>query len=147
MRFDAPDGTVVKLPSGEEARVYELLEWEVPCEAPQDWSEGAKEAFKAFWEVRFGRQRTIDASIAAKAEYEYLYDKPYVDNKKVWVTGPFTVESLSPYRTLTVDKNDELIDPQQSLGAIRTSSRWSWRTSRPPECSRPTRKTASASPA
>ncbi|WP_337868171.1 site-specific DNA-methyltransferase [Meiothermus sp.] len=116
VRFDAPDGILVKLPSGEEAKVYELLEWEVPREAPQDWPEGAKEALKAFWEARIGRQRAIDASIAAKAEYEYLYDKPYVDNKKVRVAGPFTVESLSPYRTLAVDENDELIDPQQSLG-------------------------------
>ena len=35
-------------------------------------------------------------SIAAKAEFEYLYDKPYEDKKKVRVAGPFTVESLSP---------------------------------------------------
>jgi adenine-specific DNA-methyltransferase len=116
VHFDAPDGSVVKLPSGEEAKVYELLEWEVPREAPQDWPEGAKEALEAFWEARIGRQKAIDASIAAKAEYEYLYDRPFVDNKKVRVAGPFTVESLSPYRTLAVDENDELIDPQQSLG-------------------------------
>ena len=46
------------------------------------------------------RQKEIDASIAAKAEFEYLYDKPYEDKKKVRVAGPFTVESLSPHRTL-----------------------------------------------
>ena len=56
------------------------------------------------------RQNEIDASIAAKAEYEYLYDKPYKDNKKVRVAGPFTVESLSPHRVLGVDEDDELID-------------------------------------
>ncbi len=43
--------------------------------------------------------------------FEYLYDKPYPDNKKVRVAGPFTVESLSPHRVLGVDENDELIDP------------------------------------
>ena len=52
----------------------------------------------------------IDASIAAKADYEYLYDKPYEDNRKVRVAGAFTVESLSPHRVLDVDENDELID-------------------------------------
>jgi adenine-specific DNA-methyltransferase len=52
----------------------------------------------------------IDASIAAKAEIEYLYDKPYQDNRTVRVAGPFTVESLSPHRVLGVDENDELID-------------------------------------
>ena len=43
-------------------------------------------------------------------DYEYLYDKPYEDNKKVRVGGPFTVESLSPHRVLAVDENDELLD-------------------------------------
>jgi len=52
-------------------------------------------------------QKEIDASIAAKAEYEYLFDKPYEDNKKVRVAGPFTVESLSPHRMLAVDADDE----------------------------------------
>lgn len=64
-----------------------------------------------WWQTRIARQKEIDASIAAKAEYEYLYDKPYEDRKKVRVAGPFTVESLSPHRVLGVDENDELIDP------------------------------------
>ncbi len=63
-----------------------------------------------WWEARIARQREIDASIAAKADPEYLYDKPYDDKKKVRVAGPFTVESLSPHRVLGVDENDELID-------------------------------------
>ena len=63
-----------------------------------------------WWQARIARQKEIDASIAAKAEFEYLYDKPYPDNKKVRVAGPFTVESLSPHRVLGVDENDELID-------------------------------------
>ena len=63
-----------------------------------------------WWRQRIARQQEIDASIAAKADYEYLYDKPYQDGKKVRVAGPFTVESLSPHRILGVDENDELID-------------------------------------
>jgi adenine-specific DNA-methyltransferase len=63
------------------------------------------------WEARIARQKEIDASIAAKAELEHLYDKPYEDKKKVRVAGPFTFESLSPHRVLGVDENDELIDP------------------------------------
>ncbi|MHB1678132.1 MAG: site-specific DNA-methyltransferase [Sulfuriferula sp.] len=76
-----------------------------------------------WWEVRIARQKTIDASIAAKAEHEYLYDKPFEDKKKVRVAGPFTVESLSPHRVLAVDENDELIDgvaePGSSYGEER----------------------------
>ncbi len=49
---------------------------------------------------------------AAKADQEFLYDKPYEDKSTVRVAGPFTVESLSPHRVLAVDENDELIDPK-----------------------------------
>jgi len=42
----------------------------------------------------------INASIARHAETELLYDRPYVDTKVVRVSGPFTVESLSPHRAL-----------------------------------------------
>jgi adenine-specific DNA-methyltransferase len=86
-------------------------EWEIPRETGEHWSQSAKKLHAEWWEARLARQKEIDASIAAKAEYEYLYDKPYEDKKKVRVAGPFTVESLSPHRTLGVDENDELIDP------------------------------------
>ncbi|MFO0856137.1 MAG: site-specific DNA-methyltransferase [Phycisphaerales bacterium] len=86
-------------------------EWEIPREADERWAKDAKEAHARWWEQRILRQKEIDASIAAKAEFEYLYDKPYEDKKKVRVAGPFTVESLSPHRSLGVDENDDLIDP------------------------------------
>jgi adenine-specific DNA-methyltransferase len=73
-------------------------------------SEKAIEIHGQWWEARIARQQEIDASIAAKAEFEFLYDKPYADNSRIRVAGPFTVESLSPHRTLAVDWNDELID-------------------------------------
>ncbi|MBV8808899.1 MAG: site-specific DNA-methyltransferase, partial [Acidobacteriaceae bacterium] len=79
----------------------------------------AKDLHTKWWAGRIARQKEIEASIAAKADYEYLYDKPYEDNRKVRVAGPFTVESLSPHRTLTVDENDELIDWQAKSGEAR----------------------------
>ncbi len=88
-----------------------LEEWEIPRERPKDWPASTEQPLADFWRARIARQKEIDASIAAKAEPEYLYDKPYPDNKKVRVAGPFTVESLSPHRVLGVDENDELIDP------------------------------------
>ena len=36
--------------------------------------------------------------------------KPYTDNSKVRVAGPFTVESISPHRVLGVDENGDIID-------------------------------------
>ena len=85
-------------------------EWEIPREADAKWSDAAQKLHADWWSSRIARQKEIDASIAAKAEHEYLYDKPYEDKKKVRVAGPFTVESLSPHRVLTVGADDELID-------------------------------------
>ncbi|MBI4331647.1 MAG: site-specific DNA-methyltransferase, partial [Chloroflexi bacterium] len=86
-------------------------DWEIPREADAKWPDEAKKLHAGWWQARIARQQEVDKSIAAKAEFEYLYDKPYDDKKKVRVAGPFTVESLSPHRVLGVDENDELIDP------------------------------------
>ncbi|TAL78808.1 MAG: site-specific DNA-methyltransferase [Burkholderiaceae bacterium] len=94
-------------------------EWEIPREASGKWSVKANLTHAAWWQARIARQKEIDASIAAKADSEYLYDKPYEDKKKVRVAGPFTVESLSPHRVLGVDENDELINAvSDKLGAF-----------------------------
>ena len=85
-------------------------EWEIPRDAEEGWPTKARALHEQWWDQRIARQREIDASIAAKADFEYLYDKPYADNRKVRVAGPFTVESLSPHRVLGVDEDDELID-------------------------------------
>ncbi len=77
-------------------------EWEVPRAAEDGWPAGAKAVHQQYWQGRRDRQKEIDDSIARKAEMETLYDQPYEDNKKVRVSGPFTVESLSPHRTLSV---------------------------------------------
>jgi adenine-specific DNA-methyltransferase len=81
-----------------------------PTQAAARWAEAATKLQAEWWKARIGRQKEIDASLAAQPEYEYLYDKPCEDKKKVRVAGPFTVESLSPHRALGVDENDELID-------------------------------------
>jgi adenine-specific DNA-methyltransferase len=113
VRFDAPADATFKMPSGEVVSVSQIIEWEAPREPPAEWPDAAKKSLGEFWAARISRQNAIDASIAAKGEFEDLYDRPYVDPKTVRVAGPFTVESLSPHRTLGVDENDELIDPLQ----------------------------------
>jgi adenine-specific DNA-methyltransferase len=85
-------------------------EWEIPRDAAEEWPARAKDLHVQWWQQRLARQQEIDASIASKAEPDYIYDKPYEDSRKVRVAGPFTVESLSPHRVLGVDENDELID-------------------------------------
>jgi adenine-specific DNA-methyltransferase len=96
-------------------------EWEIPrdLDAWLETKEGqakaglvsarVRENHARWWEARIARQTEIDASIAARADVEYLYDKPYADNNRVRVAGPFTVESLSPHRVLPASE-EELID-------------------------------------
>jgi adenine-specific DNA-methyltransferase len=86
-------------------------EWEIPREGQPTWPDQAKAFHSNWWDARIARQKEIDASISAKADSEYLYDKPYEDKSKVRVAGPFTVESLSPHRTMIVNDDDTITDP------------------------------------
>lgn len=71
-------------------------------------------------DIREGMGRAeIDAAIKRHADFEMLYDKPYEDKKTVRVAGPFTVESLSPHRSLAFagsveDANRETISEQDA---------------------------------
>jgi adenine-specific DNA-methyltransferase len=84
-------------------------EWQIPRELSGTAPHSAKEPHTKWWESRIARQQEIDASIAARADVEYLYDKPYQDTARVRVAGPFTVESLSPHRVLPASE-EEMID-------------------------------------
>ncbi|WP_339853294.1 site-specific DNA-methyltransferase [Roseovarius nubinhibens] len=118
-KIDFTTSGEVTLPSGEMAPANGFMEWEIPRDAPDDWPDAAKAALQDFWAARIARQKEIDASIAAKADHEYLYDKPYEDKKRVRVAGPFTVESLSPHRTQAVNEHGELIDEVDAASGKR----------------------------
>ena len=79
---------------------------EVPEQPGDPWEPVATDLHRRWWERRMARQREIDASIAARADFEYLHDKPYEDRSKVRVAGPFTVESVSPHRVIAADDGD-----------------------------------------
>ena len=91
-------------------------EWEIPREVEDDWSDEVVRTHTEWWRLRIARQKEIDASIAAKTEFEFLYDKPYEDRTKVRVAGPFTVESVTPHRILSVDENGEFFDGFEDEG-------------------------------
>ncbi|VWX57315.1 site-specific DNA-methyltransferase [Sphingorhabdus sp. 109] len=83
----------------------------LPDHPVDPWNDPECEKLHAeWWKLRIERQQEIDASIAAKADTEYLYDQPYEDKSRVRVAGPFTVESLSPHRVPAVDVDDSLFD-------------------------------------
>ena len=85
-------------------------EWEIPRDpeetlrsAQGDTAARAGSLIQEWWKLRRERQGEIDESISRRADTELLYDQPYEDNKRIRVTGPFTVESLSPHRRWDVE--------------------------------------------
>ncbi|MDE8345737.1 MAG: site-specific DNA-methyltransferase [Acidocella sp.] len=99
-------------------------DWQIPRELSATAPAAARAAHEKWWEARIARQREIDASIAARADVEFLYDKPYKDESRVRVAGPFTVENLSPHRVLPASEYELLGDapsaaqPGQDFSAI-----------------------------
>ncbi|WP_249355626.1 DUF559 domain-containing protein [Chloracidobacterium aggregatum] len=102
--FAAPDAETFTMPAGQVVKVNELVEWEVPFEFPADWPEAARAPFDRFHQARRALQTAIDAAIARHAPQETLYDQPFVDKKKVRVTGPFTVEAVPAPAVKSVDE-------------------------------------------
>ena len=105
---DSDKATALRVLNTELGRNYTLDD--VPDQPRDPWEPVATDLHRRWWELRIARQMEIDASISAKADYEYLYDKPYEDRDRVRVAGPFTVESISPHRVLGVDENGNIID-------------------------------------
>lgn len=59
-----------------------------------------------WWNMRGQQQVEFDAAIKRNADVEIIYDRPHEDKRRLRVSGQFTVESLSPHRTLTTDFTD-----------------------------------------
>ncbi len=87
-------------------------DWEIPYKSDSNWSQEIKNLHSKWWELKIDRQKEIDKSIESKTDFEYLYDRPYEDSTKIRISGPFTIESLCPHRTMIVNDDDSLIDPQ-----------------------------------
>lgn len=100
-------------------------EWEVPRSVEAAKGQRSKDVselaalLEEWWRRRRERQKEIDEAIARYADTEILYDQPYEDAKRVRVTGPFTVESLSPHRMLPADDEQPASEtvPQREPGA------------------------------
>jgi len=100
------------------AAKQKLKEWEVPFDFSADWPEPARKSFDAFHAARQSMQKQMDASIAAHADQETLYDQPQVTKNKLRITGPFTVEAV-PFPT--VYALEEAEQPREADVAIARS--------------------------
>lgn len=89
-------------------------EWEIPREVKRG-PQALKDAIARWWDIKKERQTEIDEIIARYPDGKIMYDHPYENNKRVRVTGPFTVESLSPHRVLATDENmDGTVSEQEA---------------------------------
>ena len=91
-------------------------EWEVPARAEPNWPNKAQALFGKWRDYRTARQTEIDESIARHSDQHILHDRPYEDKKTIRVAGPFTVESLSPHRTISVDEKTQMATTDQGHG-------------------------------
>ena len=100
----------------------DLKEWQVPFDFLVDWPEAAKKPFDAFHAARQAMQKQMDASIAAHAGQEILYDQPAVSKSKLRITGPFTVEAV-PFATVL--GLDEAEQPKEAdIAVARSGATW-----------------------
>ena len=79
-------------------------EWEVPIEINPKSDAELQKLHREWFSLKRERQRDMDASTARRVKNEIFYDKPDEDRKRVRVTGPFTMDSLSPH--LVLDPSD-----------------------------------------
>ena len=82
-------------------------DWNVPRKTNEQWPKSVKITHKDWWQGCIQRQTEINASISANSAHEFLYDQPYTDNSRIRVAGPFTIESLTPHRTISEIDNDD----------------------------------------
>lgn len=93
----------------------DLEEWEVPKKPDLNWNSNATSLCEEWNKLAAARSREIEASIAAKTEYESLFDKPYIDKSRVRVAGPFTIESVSPHRSITFDEDNLIVEEHSKV--------------------------------
>jgi adenine-specific DNA-methyltransferase len=105
-----------------------LFEWEVPFDLPEAWPASCNAPFMAFRAARIAMQKAMDASIAAHADQEVLYDKPKENKKKLRITGPFTVEAVPFPSVMSIDDVPPPIEPDASIARQGETSRQTmWR--------------------
>ena len=90
-------------------------EWEVPTETDTEWDAEFQKLHRYWLSLKRERQLMMDALTAKRAKSEILYDQPYQDKKRIRVTGPFTMESLSPH--LVFESSDVENDTSTSVSS------------------------------
>jgi len=86
-----------------------ITDWEIDGWLPDALPTAVLSLTEEYRSARRTKQNEIDLSIHRHAEIDFLKDRPYCKKDCVRVTGPFTVESLSPHRVLPTYEEDEAL--------------------------------------
>jgi adenine-specific DNA-methyltransferase len=116
-------GGMHTLPTGESVSAETILEWEVPFDFPESWRADARAPFDEFHKARQAMQARMDASIAAHADSEVLYDQPEISKTKRRVSGPFTVEAVPSPMVLELDESATAQEADVAIARSGQSSR------------------------
>ncbi len=100
--------------------------WDVPRDTESVSNPKLKNLFERYWKIVLARQSDIDKSILINSDFHYLFDQPFEDNSKTRVTGPFTVESLSPHKVMIVDDNGEFITKTNNTNGLHVAKEKSY---------------------
>jgi adenine-specific DNA-methyltransferase len=111
-----------------QAQGTDMQEWDVPFDFPSDWPDKARKPFDDFHAARQAMQKKMDASIAAHADQETLYDQPAISKNKLRITGPFSVEAVPFPTVLSLDEAQQPTEADVSIARSGESHRQhSWR--------------------
>jgi len=103
-------------------------EWEIPFDFPAEWPAAARQPFVAFHAARQAMQKKMDASIAAHADPEILYDQPAISKIKLRITGPFTVEAVPFPSVMALDEAEQPANADMAVARSGETSRQAqWR--------------------
>ncbi len=106
----------------------DIKEWEMPFDFAGDWLDAARTPFEAFGAARQAMRKRMDASIAAQAELEVLYDRPEISPTKLRISGPFTVEAVPFATVLALDEAEQPADADVAVARSgETARRAQWR--------------------
>lgn len=93
-------------------------EWEVPTETDSEWDRKFQKLHREWLSLKRDRRHEMHKSTEKCGTNKNLCDQPYEDRKRVRVTGPFTVESLSPHLVLDPSETEgdapTLVPPETS---------------------------------
>ncbi|MGG1574529.1 site-specific DNA-methyltransferase [Fictibacillus sp. NRS-1165] len=86
--------------------------WNVPENAEESWSEESKSILNLFWDKTKEKNKELNSLIIEKSDVKILFNNPYENKKKIRVSGPFTVESISPHRVISEEEEQSLTEIQ-----------------------------------